>query len=70
MIETLIWISQIYAYAGTGVAAAFLLFGIDRVEPSARGVFLFRPIVAPGVVLLWPLVVWRWIALERQRGDG
>jgi hypothetical protein len=68
MSATLIQIAEIYAMVGVGIAAVFLLFGVDRIDPSARGSFFFRPIVAPGVVLLWPLVLIRWIRLER--GDG
>ncbi|MGF1501632.1 MAG: hypothetical protein ACFBSD_07420 [Paracoccaceae bacterium] len=57
-----------YAYAGLAVAAAFLAVGIDRVEPNARGAYAFRPLLIPGLVLLWPLVLWRWWALETGRG--
>ena len=55
-----------YGWIGIAVAAVFLLFGVDRVEPGARGSFMFRPLIAPGVVVLWPLVLWRWVALERM----
>ncbi len=63
--ETLILLSQIYAGIGLLVAVPFLLFGIDRVEPSARGTFAFRPLLIPGVVLIWPIVLYRWGLLER-----
>lgn len=56
-----------WAYAGAAVAAAFLTFGIDRVDPNARRSFIFRPLLVPGVVILWPLVLWRWIQLETGR---
>ena len=57
------------AYGATGavLALAFLLWGIDRVDPSARGAYAFRPLLIPGLVLLWPLVAARWLALERRR---
>jgi hypothetical protein len=54
-----------YGLLGLAVAAAFLLYGIDRVDPSARGAVAFRPLVAPGIVLLWPLVLLRWRALAK-----
>lgn len=62
-------VSIVKAYAAVGalVAAVFLLWGVDRVEPSARGAYVFRPLVAPGVIVLWPLVLWRWRALERGK---
>lgn len=58
------------AYAGVGavVAFAFILVGLDRIDPAARGAIAFRPLLLPGAVLLWPLVLARWIALERARG--
>ena len=57
---------QYYAAIGAIVAAAFLLIGIDRVDPSSRGSYLFRVLIAPGLIGLWPLVLWRWLALERS----
>jgi hypothetical protein len=59
------------AYAGLGVPVglAFILVGVDRIDPAARGAIAFRPLLLPGTVLLWPLVLARWIALERKRGS-
>ena len=59
-------LAEYYALAGAVVAAAFLLWGIDRVDPNAHGSWVFRPLVAPGVILIWPLVLWRWWELERR----
>lgn len=57
------------AYAGIGLVLGlgFLLVGIDRVDPAAKGAHAVRPLLLPGLVLLWPLVAWRWAALERAR---
>lgn len=67
MAELIVQGATLYLLLGMAVAAAFLLFGIDRVDAQARGAYAFRPLIAPGVVLLWPLVLQRWIALERRR---
>lgn len=67
MAELIVQGATLYLLVGLAVAAAFLLFGIDRVDAQARGAYAFRPLIAPGVVLLWPLVLQRWIALERRR---
>lgn len=56
-----------YAALAAAVALAFLTFGIERVDPAARGAYAFRPLLLPGLVLLWPLVLWRWRRLERGR---
>ena len=53
-----------YGCIGLLVAAAFLLAGIDRIDPSARGSVASRVLLVPGVVLLWPLVLVRWRRLE------
>lgn len=63
--QALVLLLQGYALIGVLVAAAFLLVGIDRVEPSARGSYAFRVLLIPGMIGLWPLVLWRWRALER-----
>ncbi|MEM9027241.1 MAG: hypothetical protein AAGC70_02630 [Pseudomonadota bacterium] len=62
--EALVLTVQLWLYAGAAVAAAFLLIGIDRVDESARGAYTFRPLLVPGILLLWPLVLVRWFALE------
>ena len=65
--EAVVWGLQIYGICGGGVAVAFLLFGVDRVDPSAHGAYAFRPLLVPGTLLLWPLVLIRWIRLEAKR---
>jgi hypothetical protein len=59
------------AYAGVGLlmGLAFILFGIDRVDPAARGAHAFRPLLLPGFMLIWPLAVARWRALATRGAD-
>lgn len=70
MTAALILIGKVYLGLGLAVAAVFLTWGIGRVEPQARGSYLFRPLLVPGCVLIWPLVLWRWRALERGIDAG
>ncbi len=51
---------EVYLGAGALVTAVFLLWGIGRRDPQARGSFAFRPLLIPGVVILWPLVLVAW----------
>jgi len=60
-------LAMIYLAIGGIVALLFLVIGLDRIDPLARGAYAFRPLIAPGIVLLWPLVLWRWLALERGK---
>ena len=64
MAAIIVHVGMLYGAAGLAVAALFLLWGIDRVDPAASGSNAFRPLLVPGSVLLWPAVLWRWIRLE------
>ncbi len=56
----------IYLSVGAVFAVPFLVRGIERIDPSARGASVgFRLIVVPGVLAFWPLLGWRWV-----RGAG
>ena len=68
MAAELILLAQLYLVLGAVTALVFLGFGIDRIDENARGVWVFRPFLIPGIVLIWPLVVLRWVQLERA-GD-
>ncbi|WP_224815164.1 hypothetical protein [Hasllibacter sp. MH4015] len=57
---TLIWLVQAYAMIGGIVAALFLTIGMDRIDEDARGAYAFRPLLIPAILLIWPLVLWRW----------
>ena len=49
-----------YGAAGLLVGVAFLVWGIERLDAAAVGAYAFRPLLLPGLVLLWPLVLRRW----------
>jgi hypothetical protein len=62
-----VWLAEVivaaaggYAVAGLVVGVAFLCLGLDRADPAARGAYAFRPLLLPGLALLWPLVLLRW----------
>ena len=65
--ETIVWLVEGYLAIGLAVAACFLIFGIERVEPYSKGSLGFRPLLVPGLCLLWPLVLWRWRVLWLAR---
>ncbi len=57
----LLTIAMAYGTTGILVGLAFLVFGLDRLDPAAGGAYAFRPLLLPGLALLWPLVLWRWL---------
>ncbi|MBK1660216.1 hypothetical protein [Paracraurococcus ruber] len=63
--ELLLAAAGAYGACGLAVGLLFLLRGLDRVDPAARGAHAFRPLLLPGLLLLWPLVLWRWRVLAR-----
>ncbi|MEM8629662.1 MAG: hypothetical protein AAGF74_00365 [Pseudomonadota bacterium] len=62
--DALIGVATIWMTLGAGVAAAFLTVGIDRVDEDAQGAYAFRPLLIPAILMIWPLVLWRWIRVE------
>ena len=61
--------ARAYGLVGLAVAAAFLLWGIERVAEGARGAWVFRPLLIPGLVLIWPIVLWRWAVIGFGRDN-
>lgn len=66
MIDVVTTAASVYGGIGAAVALAFLLWGIDKVDAAAHGAYAVRPLLVPGLVMLWPIVLWRWIALARS----
>lgn len=61
----ILWIAGLYAGTGLIVAGAFALVGAPRLigeTPDAVPVSLgARLLLIPGAVLLWPLILTRWL---------
>ena len=61
MVEIVVMVGQVYAALGIVFALAFVVFGVERVDPAARGgTWGFRLLIVPGVATLWPWLAWRW----------
>ena len=67
MAALIVHLVTIYGVCGALLAVAFLVWGIDRVDPAAAKAYAFRPLLIPGIVLLWPVVAARWLVLESRR---
>ncbi|MEM6374169.1 MAG: hypothetical protein AAF727_15535 [Pseudomonadota bacterium] len=66
MAQALVMGMQTWLIIGALVAAVFLTIGMDRIDEDARGAYIFRPLLIPGVLLIWPLVLWRWWQIETE----
>lgn len=57
-------LSVLIAYCALGIlfALPFVLFGVQRIDESARNASIgFRLIILPGTVALWPYLLFRWL---------
>ncbi|WP_170388093.1 hypothetical protein [Ruegeria atlantica] len=66
---TFLELARYWLLAGAGVALVFLTVGIDHIDEDAQGAFVFRILLIPGVLLIWPLVLWRWYRLKTTADD-
>lgn len=62
--EFLLAFVQGWLTVGGIVAALFLTIGIDRIDEDSHGAYAFRPLLIPGILLIWPMVIWRWWSLK------
>jgi len=54
---------EAYVVAGVAFALLFLPRGVTRLDPRVAGApKMLRLLILPGLVALWPLFAWRWIA--------
>ncbi len=67
--ELILFIVKIWGGIGALVAIPFLTFGIDRLDEDARGAYVFRPLLVPGILLIWPLILWRWNILVNGKDE-
>ena len=58
---------QVWCSIGAIIALFFLTIGIDRIDEDAQGAYVFRILLVPAILLIWPLVLWRWFILETKR---
>ena len=52
---------------GLIVGCWFVLLVVGRIDHAARGAYAFRPLLLPGVALLWPIVLARSLRLLRMQ---
>lgn len=58
----LLIIVGLYIGIGLFVGLGFVFLGINRVDPVAgQSPFVFRLVILPGCVGLWPYVLLKWI---------
>ncbi len=68
--EMLLVALAVYLGCGLLFGAAFVVAGVGRVDAAARGTsVLFRLLILPGTVALWPLLARKWGAAIKEGGN-
>jgi hypothetical protein len=66
--STALLIFGVYLAVGLIVGVSFALRGVDRVDPVVTGSpIMFRTVILPGCVALWPVVCWKWWSATQRR---
>lgn len=65
--EAILYFLKVWMIIGAVIAVVFLTIGIDRIDEDAQGAYAFRPLLVPALLIIWPLVLWRWYILETGR---
>ena len=61
MMAMFLLIVVLYVAVGLVCGLAFVFVGVNRVDPIAHdSPMVFRVIILPGCVGLWPVVLWKW----------
>ena len=60
--EYILIAGSVYVAAGVAVAVPFVFLGVGKVDPAAsRARWPFRLTILPGVAVLWPIMLSKWI---------
>ena len=61
-VSFILFLAGLYLLLGLLFALAFLTKGITKVDEDVQGTGLgFRLLILPGLVLLWPALLMKWI---------
>ena len=70
MMQLIFSLVGVYLLIGLVFSVPFVLRGVGRVDPAAhQAPLVFRVLILPGVVGLWPVMLSKW-SRARQRGGA
>ena len=62
MVEILLMIVAVYLLVGVLFVIPFLIKGLNKVDEGAHGSTIgFKIIIIPGVIVLWPVLLSKWM---------
>lgn len=65
-----LWTAGIYLFLGVLFVFPFQIKGIFELDENAKGGSIgFRIIIIPGIIMLWPFLLKKWIMLKSRNHD-
>jgi len=63
----MLFATELYLIAGFLFSLAFIFWGLASFDPDAKGTGpIFRILIFPGLVVLWPIIFVKWIKKGRD----
>jgi hypothetical protein len=60
-------VALVYLLLGLAFYPLFIIKGIAQIDPGAKGSsWGFLVIILPGVVLFWPMLMKKWMAIRKK----
>ncbi len=67
-VDLILLIVGLYFAAGFVFAIPFVIKGVTKIDGGAIGSkWGFRLIIIPGTIVFWPLLLKKWIAVNKQK---
>lgn len=68
VINLILLIVGVYLAAGFVFAIPFVIKGVTKIDEGAIGSkWGFRLIIIPGTIIFWPLLLKKWMAVNKQK---
>jgi len=70
LVNIILMMATVYLLAGSLFAIFFLSKGLEKMDTSAHGSGLgFRLIILPGTIVLWPVLLKKWMNVNKIDHD-
>ena len=70
ILNIILIIIAIYLACGFVFAIPFVIKGADKIDEGAHGAtWGFRLIIIPATIVFWPLLLKKWIAANKNKGN-
>jgi len=69
-VNFILLIAGLYLAAGFVFAIPFVIKGVTKIDEGAIGSkWGFRLIIIPGTIVFWPLLLKKWMAVNKQKQE-